>query len=639
MTTLTEPEHSSSTYADRPSPGASGGQRPLIARTEPSRAQGRPPADSPSLYLLRAAAQAMPSLSGQHSDPRARTILPGNDTLAPMPSSFTHAHPGPAASAARSTLLGRLKDWRLNHPIQVDALLALGFLVIGALWALLTATSTRVYRTTPPDALSIIPVPVATLLVVAAALALRRRAPLACGAVVLAASPLAIVFMKYVMGRGADTVEYGLYLMILPVLLSISISVGTVSSHSRISTSWAGWVVATMVPPLTFLLIGEADPLTPTEQAREWTPYAVIFLAAQLVGLSARSNRMRLEEAEARSVRLALAREQSALLAAAEERSRIAREMHDVVAHSLAVMITMADGASATIDRKPEQAKQALEMLSEAGRTALADTRRLVGVLREDPSVSTRHSEQSGHSSSGAASTAGTDPTEPAGPAGPRPEGDQAGATGGRWHRKARRRTGGDAPASAAGPQVRDLPMPEFAPPGTVAPIEPSAPIEDLRHQATSNSTDPTTGTLPTAPAPEQADIGALVARFTKAGVPVSYSWSGRDLPDDKALQLTLFRIAQEALTNVLRYAPTTCAVTVAVERHNGTVVLTVDNEAAPGSRPMHGSGKGLIGMRERAAVYGGSVQAGPTASGWQVRAVLRWDENDEGASSWQTPL
>ena len=123
------------------------------------------------------------------------------------------------------------------------------------------------------------------------------------------------------------------------------------------------------------------------------------------------------------------------------------------------------------------------------------------------------------------------------------------------------------------------------------------------------------------------------------AGVPVSYRWVGTALPEDKSLQLTVFRIAQEALTNVLRYAPTTPAVKVDVERHIGTVILTVDNEAAPGTRPMHGSGKGLIGMRERASVYGGTVQAGPTPTGWRVRAVLRWDEHDEGTSSWQMPL
>ena len=136
-----------------------------------------------------------------------------------------------------------------------------------------------------------------------------------------------------------------------------------------------------------------------------------------------------------------------------------------------------------------------------------------------------------------------------------------------------------------------------------------------------------------------EADLAVLVTRFQTAGVPVKYSWIGRELPDDKGLQLTLFRIAQEAMTNILRYAPTTKRVEVTVSRHAGTAVLTVDNDAAPGSRPMHGSGKGLIGMRERAAVYGGTVDAGPTSAGWRVRAVLRWDEDDEGTSPWQMPL
>ena len=183
------------------------------------------------------------------------------------------------------------------------------------------------------------------------------------------------------------------------------------------------------------------------------------------------------------------------------------------------------------------------------------------------------------------------------------------------------------------------MPVPEFAPLGTVTPVEPSAPIASLRQQATDGGSDRSRGDLPLAPSPEQADITELVKRFVSAGVPVSYRWVGAALPEDKALQLTVFRIAQEALTNVLRYAPTTPAVSVDVERHIGTVVLTVDNEAAPGTRPMHGSGKGLIGMRERASVYGGTVQAGPTTTGWRVRAVLRWDEHDEGTSSWQMPL
>ena len=339
-----------------------------------------------------------------------------------------------------------------------------------------------------------------------------------------------------------------------------------------------------------------------------------------------------------RSVRLALAREQEALLSAANERSRIAREMHDVVAHSLAVMITMADGAAATVERNPATAKQAMETLAEAGRSALADTRRLVGVLREDPSVAAGQTTAS-EASSGPASSTGVDSAAPLSDQ-PDP------ASRPRWNLTGRSAQSPEPSAPSEGSsssahqhEVRDLPVPEFAPLGTVTPVEPSAPIANLRQQATNGAGDRSRGDLPLAPSPEQADITELVKRFEAAGVPVTYRWVGPALPEDKALQLTVFRIAQEALTNVLRYAPTTPAVSVDVERHIGTVVLTVDNEAAPGTRPMHGSGKGLIGMRERASVYGGTVQAGPTPTGWRVRAVLRWDEHDEGTFSWQTPL
>ena len=142
-------------------------------------------------------------------------------------------------------------------------------------------------------------------------------------------------------------------------------------------------------------------------------------------------------------------------------------------------------------------------------------------------------------------------------------------------------------------------------------------------------------------PAPSLGEVPMLVEQTRDSGVPIEFSGiSGvprGTLP--QGAELAAYRVVQEALTNVLRYAPTTPAVSVDVERHIGTVVLTVDNETAPGTRPMHGSGKGLIGMRERASVYGGTVQAGPTPTGWRVRAVLRWDEHDEGTFSWQTPL
>lgn len=307
--------------------------------------------------------------------------------------------------------------------------------------------------------------------------------------------------------------------------------------------------------------------------------------------------------------RQALAGQQATLLAAANERSRIAREMHDVVAHSLAVMITMSDGIASTIDRDPKMAKEALNLLAETSRSALADTRRLVGVLREDPAVS---------GLSGEITPAAGINTSAAGSA------DLAANTAG---------------SGVVGPklQVKELPVPEFAAPGTIAPAHPSSAITNLREREVEETSQD--AGAPLAPAPESKDLAALVERFKEAGMPISYEHLGEPLPNDANLQLTIYRIAQEALTNVLRYAPTTKRITVRLARRVGCAELWVINAAAPGSPSMHGSGKGLIGMRERAAVYSGSVQAGPVDGNWQVYAILRWQEDTLEELKWQLPV
>lgn len=307
--------------------------------------------------------------------------------------------------------------------------------------------------------------------------------------------------------------------------------------------------------------------------------------------------------------RQALAGQQATLLAAANERSRIAREMHDVVAHSLAVMITMSDGIASTIDRDPKMAKEALNLLAETSRSALADTRRLVGVLREDPAVSGLSGEitPAAGINAGAASSA-----------------DLAANTAG---------SGVVAPKL----QVKELPVPEFAAPGTIAPAHPSSAITNLREREVEETSQD--AGAPLAPAPESKDLAALVERFKEAGMPISYEHLGEPLPNDANLQLTIYRIAQEALTNVLRYAPTTKRITVRLARRVGCAELWIINAAAPGSPSMHGSGKGLIGMRERAAVYSGSVQAGPVDGNWQVYAILRWQEDTLEELKWQLPV
>ncbi len=321
--------------------------------------------------------------------------------------------------------------------------------------------------------------------------------------------------------------------------------------------------------------------------------------------------------------RQALAGQQATLLAAANERSRIAREMHDVVAHSLAVMITMSDGIASTIDRDPKMAKEALNLLAETSRSALADTRRLVGVLREDPAVSGLSGEitPAAGINAGAAGSLGVSSPANAAAAG---SADLAADTG---------LSGVVAPKL----QVKELPVPEFAAPGTVAPAHPSSAITNLREREVEETSQD--AGAPLAPAPESKDLAALVERFKEAGMPISYEHLGEPLPNDANLQLTIYRIAQEALTNVLRYAPTTKRITVRLARRVGCAELWVINAAAPGSPSMHGSGKGLIGMRERAAVYSGSVQAGPVDGNWQVYAILRWQEDTLEELKWQLPV
>lgn len=529
---------------------------------------------------------------------------PWNDTLSPMSSQLPAPQPGrPATNAPTEDdvelppeprgLLRTLSRWYHRHPTIIDISIAAGVVA----YSLIVAIPLLLRPSSPARTYPILPLALIAIALMGVALSLRRRFPLWCWAAILLIPETYQFAVLQAFHLNTEQLMYAAIGISGMGLISIPIALGAVASHRKPSAAWTAGGISLVVLVMDVVLTNPG--LTVGEILRNAAILILLILVGILVGFNTRSARLRLKAIELRSARMALASEQAVLLAAAEERSRIAREMHDVVAHSLAVMITMADGAAAIVERDPATAKQAIETLAEAGRSALADTRRLVGVLREDPSVAAEQAPQS---------------PEPPAPS-------------------------GESPSSARQHEVRDLPVPEFAPLGTVTPVEPSVPIANLRQQATDGAGDRSRGDLPLAPSPEQADITELVKRFVAAGVPVTYRWVGAALPADKALQLTVFRIAQEALTNVLRYAPTTPAVSVDVERHNGTVVLTVDNEAAPGTRPMHGSGKGLIGMRERASVYGGSVQAGPTPTGWRVRAVLRWDEHDEGTFSWQTPL
>jgi signal transduction histidine kinase len=208
----------------------------------------------------------------------------------------------------------------------------------------------------------------------------------------------------------------------------------------------------------------------------------------------------------ARLAALEVERDQQAEIGAARERARIARELHDVVAHSLAVMVAQADGGRYAAPGDPDAAGRALAQIAETGRDALAEMRRLLGVLRAGE---------------------------------------------------------------------------------------------------------------------ESADLAGLVRRLAGAGLPVELEIEGpaRELPAE--VQLSIHRVAQEALTNVLKHADSPRRVQVVLRYLDSEVELTVRDDGR-GTAAGDGRGHGLPGMRERVALHGGTLHAGPRAGGgYEVRARL----------------
>ncbi|HEY9365890.1 MAG TPA: ATP-binding protein, partial [Agromyces sp.] len=130
------------------------------------------------------------------------------------------------------------------------------------------------------------------------------------------------------------------------------------------------------------------------------------------------------------------------------------------------------------------------------------------------------------------------------------------------------------------------------------------------------------------APQPGTAALPVLVERFRAAGLPVQLTTVGPPILDPN-LQLTVYRIVQEGLTNALRYAATAHRVDVTVEHADGIVrVDVIDDAVVASTSELTSGGKGLVGMRERVALYGGTLEAGPGPQrGWRVHAELRDEE------------
>ncbi|MFF6787195.1 ATP-binding protein [Streptomyces sp. NPDC012510] len=131
----------------------------------------------------------------------------------------------------------------------------------------------------------------------------------------------------------------------------------------------------------------------------------------------------------------------------------------------------------------------------------------------------------------------------------------------------------------------------------------------------------------PLAPQPALTDLDALLERVRAAGPTVTLTTEGDLAGLPAGLQLTVYRIVQEALTNTLKHAAPTTTIDVAVVATCATVRVAVEDSGPPHTprkRPRDDRGQGLLGMRERASLYQGTVSTGPNArSGWSVRAQL----------------
>jgi signal transduction histidine kinase len=245
-----------------------------------------------------------------------------------------------------------------------------------------------------------------------------------------------------------------------------------------------------------------------------------LVLSAWLLGTFVGSRRAYTAELERKNRQLEQARLDLADRAVAEERLRIARELHDVVAHSMSVVAVQAGTGRMVATEDPAAARQALATIETATRSALVEMRRLMGVLRG---------------------------------------------------------SGAEPPSALA-------------------------------------------------PAPGLADIDALVADVVRSGVAVEVRVEGERREVPAGVDLSAYRIVQEALTNVIKHAGRSKA-TVAVRYADDAVTVEVDDEGtgSPASPPSgSGGGHGLVGMRERVAMYGGRLETGPSPSGgFRVAAHL----------------
>jgi signal transduction histidine kinase len=395
----------------------------------------------------------------------------------------------------RRTVAERAYAWLRAHPFATDAVLA----AAGVFWLVLVPT---LVSRRPLDLL------VGLFLVVP--LAWRRTAPVPAAFVVAGAGLVQLALV----GDGTDCLTCPSSSVILADVAA-PIAMYSLAAYGPTWAANAG---------LALGAVG-AYGVAAEQVGRGSTQFVVVFvmvcavlLAAWALGQLRRMGSREQERLVERTRLLELERDQEARLAATAERARIAREMHDVVAHSLAVTVAQADGGRYAAAADPAAAVAALETISATGRQALADMRVLLGVLRDDD--------------------------------------DQA-----------------------------------------------------------------------RAPQPDAAAIPGLVKQLEAGGLDVRLDVAGSPVPMSAGAGLAAYRIVQEALTNVLKHAGPGCRTWVSLRWLPDALELSVaDDGRGAGATTLPGAppGQGLLGMRERASLYGGRLDAGPApGGGFGVRAVL----------------
>jgi signal transduction histidine kinase len=335
------------------------------------------------------------------------------------------------------------------------------------------------------------------LLLVTLPLAARRRKPAA--TLLTAAGALVLVAALVSHSQG---IPVEVFLALLLAFYSVGAHCDDRRSALVVTVAVAAIAAADLARPGIFSASGT--------RPGAWLAFAI----AWLVGRDLRRRRQRVADLEDRAAQLEREREEQAQLAVAEERGRIARELHDVIAHGVSVIVVQAQAGPHLMD-DPQRLLGVFHAIESSGRDALVELRRLLGILRsEDEQL-------------------------------------------------------------AIGPQ------------------------------------------------PGLGSLQSLVEQVRASGLPVELRIEGEPVHLPAGIDLSAYRIVQEALTNVVKHAGDAAAVVV-IRYEAHALELDVVDDGRGRATSLNGSGHGLIGMRERVALYGGTLKTGTRDSGgYTVRARL----------------